>query len=258
MVGDVVGQVGREALSATLPTLSTMYSPDMVIVNGENATGGRGLTPHHAHQLFSAGAHVITLGNHSWDQKDLIAHLDTEQRVLRPANYPTGTPGRGCGIFIADNGVKVGVANLMGRVHMEPLEDPFRHADHIVEHFNSEGVRVSFFDFHAEATSEKQAVGYYLDGRASVVVGTHTHVQTADEHILPGGTAYITDVGMTGPQFSVIGMGHEQVLKRFLTQRPIRFDVAEGPAMLNAVCVDIDTQTGRATSIERIFLRDIA
>jgi metallophosphoesterase (TIGR00282 family) len=257
MVGDVVGQCGRDALSATLPTLITMHSPDLVIVNGENATSGRGLTPHHAHQIFLAGANVITLGNHAWDQKELASYLPNEPRIIRPSNYPDGTPGRGCGIFIADNGVRVGVANVAGRVNMEPLEDPFRHADRILDYFQSEGVRVSFFDFHAEATSEKQAFGYYLDGRATAVVGTHTHVQTADEHILPGGTAYITDVGMTGPQHSVIGMGLEQVLKKFMTQRPVRFDVADGPGLLNGVIIDLDPQSGKAASIERIKIRDI-
>lgn len=257
MVGDVVGESGRNALSATLPTLSTLHSPDIVIVNGENASAGRGLTPHHAHQLFQSGAHVITLGNHAWDQKELAGYLQNEPRILRPANYPEGTPGRGCGIFIADNGVKVGVVNLVGRVHMEPLEDPFRHADRILQYFAEENVRLTFFDFHAEATSEKQAFGYFLDGRATVVVGTHTHVQTADEQIMHGGTAYITDVGMTGPQHSVIGMGLEQVLKKFITQRPVRFDVATGPALLNAVLVEADPQTGKASHIERISLRDI-
>jgi len=257
MVGDVVGQSGRDALTATLPTLVTLHSPDLIIVNGENATAGRGLTPQHAHHIFSSGADVITLGNHAWDQKELAAYLHTEQRILRPVNYPEGTPGRGYGIFIADNGVRVGVANIVGRVQMEPLEDPFRHADRILDYFQSEGVRVSLFDFHAEATSEKQALGYYLDGRATVVAGTHTHVQTADEHILPGGTAYITDVGMTGPQHSVIGMGLDQVLKKFLTQRPTRFDVATGPGLLNAVVVDVDAQSGKALQIERINIRDI-
>ena len=258
MVGDVVGQVGREALCKTLPSIHTMYSPDIVIVNGENATAGRGMTPHHAHHLLSAGADVITLGNHAWDQKDLANHLENEPRILRPANYPPDTPGRGSGVFIAANGIKVGVANLMGRVQLYPLEDPFRHADQIVNEFGRENVRISLIDFHAEATSEKQALGYFLDGRTSAVVGTHTHVQTADNHVLPGGTAYITDVGMTGPQHSVIGMSMEQALKRFLTQRPVRLDVAEGVAVLSAVVIDVDCQTGKATSIERILQRDIS
>jgi metallophosphoesterase (TIGR00282 family) len=257
MVGDIVGQTGRDALSSMLPTLMTLHSPNLTIVNGENATAGRGITPQHAHQLFLAGANVITLGNHAWDQKDLGSYLNTEQRILRPANYPDGAPGRGCGIFIADNGVKVGVANLAGRVNMDPLEDPFRHADRILDYFQAEGARVTFFDFHAEATSEKQAFGYFLDGRATAVAGTHTHVQTADEHLLPGGTAYITDVGMTGPQHSVIGMGLDQVLKRFMTQRPVRLDVATGPGMLNAIVVTADAQTGKALHVERINLRDL-
>jgi metallophosphoesterase (TIGR00282 family) len=257
MIGDIVGESGREALTATLPTLITLHSPDLIVVNGENATAGRGLTPHHAHQLFLAGADVITLGNHAWDQKDLAAYLQNEPRILRPANYPEGSPGRGCGVFIADNGVRVGVANIAGRVNMEPLENPFGHAEQILSFFQTEGVRVTIFDFHAEATSEKQAFGYYLDGRASAVLGTHTHVQTADEHILPGGTAYITDVGMTGPQHSVIGMTVEQVLKKFLTQRPVRFDVATGLAILNGVLLDVDSQTGKAEHISRIAIRDI-
>jgi 2',3'-cyclic-nucleotide 2'-phosphodiesterase len=257
MVGDVVGQCGRSTLAATLPTIYTMYSPELVVVNGENATSGRGLTPHHAQQLFSVGANVITLGNHTWDQKDLVSHLDNEPRIIRPANFPPGTPGNGFTIVMAANGVKVGIANLMGRVQMDPLEDPFKHADLIIQHFANERVKVSLFDVHAEATSEKQAIGYYLDGRASVVVGTHTHVQTADEQVLPGGTAYITDVGMTGPQHSVIGMNVEQVLRRFTTQRPTRFDVADGPGMLNAILADINAQSGHAISIERICMRDV-
>jgi metallophosphoesterase (TIGR00282 family) len=257
MLGDVVGQCGLDAVAATLPTLATLYSPDLVIVNGENVTNGRGLTPQHAHQLFNAGTDVITLGNHAWDQKELAAHLHNEPRILRPGNYPEGSPGKGCGIFIADNGVRVGVANIMGRVHMEPLDDPFRHADRIVDYFNTEGIKVTFIDFHAEATSEKQAFAYFVDGRVSTVVGTHTHVQTADEQILPGGTAYITDVGMTGPQHSIIGMGLEPVLKKFTTQRPVRLDVASGTAILNGVVVEVDPQTGKAQHIKRISMRNI-
>ncbi len=257
MLGDIVGKSGRDAVVATLPSLVAMHSPDLVIANGENIAAGRGITPDAAQHLLQVGVHVVTLGNHVWDQRDIINHLEHEARLLRPSNFPAGTPGRGHGVYIAENGTRVGVANIMGRVHMEPLEDPFRSADTILESFRSQNVRVSLFDFHAEATSEKQAFGHYLDGRASAVVGTHTHVQTADERVLPRGTAYITDVGMTGPQHSVLGMDPEAVLKKFMTQRPHRFEVAHGPAMVNGVVVEVDTHTGRATRIERISLRDL-
>ncbi len=256
MLGDLVGKSGREAAQTMLPTLREMYAPHFVIVNGENAAAGMGITAEITRDLLQSGVDVITLGNHTWNKRDVAAVLDREPRLLRPANYPAGTPGRGAGIFLADNGIKVAVANLMGRTFMEPLDDPFRLADTILESFRGQAV-VSFFDFHAEATSEKTAFGHYLAGRASAVVGTHTHVQTADERLLPGETAYLTDVGMVGPQHSILGMDSETIVRRFITQMPSRFEVAGGPVVLCGVVIDIDSGSGRATGIERIQIRDI-
>jgi metallophosphoesterase (TIGR00282 family) len=256
MLGDLVGKGGREAAQTMLPTLHEMYSPHFIIVNGENAAGGLGITPEIASDLLQSGVHAITLGNHTWNKRAILDYLDHESRILRPANYPAGTPGRGFGVFTATDGTRVGVANLMGRVFMEPLDDPFRQADAILEAFLGQ-TAVSFFDFHGEATSEKMAFGNYLDGRASVVVGTHTHVQTADERLLPHGTAYITDVGMVGPQHSIIGMDAASVVKKFITGLPHRFEVADGPIVLCGIVADVDAKTGRATQIERIQIRDI-
>lgn len=257
MLGDVVGKIGRDTVLSTLPSLREIYSPDFTIINGENAAGGAGITPETASQLLKCGVDVITLGNHTWSKPEIEGYLDREPRILRPANYPEGAPGRGYGIFCSDGGVKVGVANLLGRVFLEPLDDPFRAADHILTEFQAEGAVVIFFDFHGEATSEKTAFGNYLDGRASVVVGTHTHVQTADERILPAGTAYITDVGMVGPQNSVIGRDVSLSMQRFTTQRRSRPGVAAGAVTLCGVITDIDSVTGRAAAIERIQIRDI-
>jgi metallophosphoesterase (TIGR00282 family) len=256
MLGDIVGKCGREVVETMLPTLHEMYHPQFVIANGENSAAGLGITPDIARRLLGSGVDVLTLGNHTWSKREISDFLDREPRLLRPANYPAGTPGRGHRVFTAQNGTRVGVANLMGRTFMEPLDDPFRQADTILEAFRGQAV-VSFFDFHAEATSEKMAFGYYLDGRASVVVGTHTHVQTADERLLPQGTAYITDVGMVGPQNSILGMDAGIGVQRFVTQRPARLEVADGPVVLCGMIADVDTQTGRATHIERLQIRDI-
>lgn len=256
MLGDLVGKIGRDAARTMLPTLREMHRPDFVIVNGENAAAGLGITPEIARDLLHSGVDVITLGNHAWSRHDIAAHLDREPRVLRPANYPAGTPGRGAGVFQAANGTRVGVANLLGRTFMEPLDDPFRLADVILESFRGQAI-VSFFDFHGEATSEKTALGYHLDGRASVVVGTHTHVQTADERILPRGTAYISDVGMVGPQDSILGINAGIVVRKFVTQMPHRMEVADGPVVLCGIVADVDAQTGRAIHIERVQIRDI-
>jgi len=256
MLGDIVGKVGRDAAVTMLPDLQETYKPDLVIANGENAAAGRGITPEIAKALYGAGVDAITLGNHTWGRHDIGGYLDQEPRILRPANYPEGTPGQGFGIYTARDGTKVGIANLMGRTFMEALDDPFRAADRILGCFQGRAT-ISFIDFHAEATSEKCALGYYLDGRASVVVGTHTHVQTADERILPQGTAYITDVGMVGPQDSIIGMETEAVVEKFLTQLPRRFQVAEGLVTLCGIVADIDATSGLATHIERIQIRDI-
>jgi metallophosphoesterase (TIGR00282 family) len=256
MLGDLVGKSGREAAQQMLPTLREMYGPQFVIANGENSAAGLGITPDIARSLLGSGVDVITLGNHAWNRHEIVPYLDQEPRILRPANYPAGTPGRGFRVFPSSCGVRVGVANLQGRHFMEPLDDPFRLADTILESFLGQA-QVTFFDFHAEATSEKAAFGNYLDGRAGAVVGTHTHVQTADERLLPGGTAFITDVGMCGPQHSVIGMAVEVVLQKFVTQRPHRMEVAAGPVVLCGVVVDLDPQTGHATHIERVQIRDI-
>lgn len=256
MLGDLVGKIGRDAAQQMLPTLREMYAPHFVVVNGENAAAGLGITPEIARTLLQGGVDVITLGNHAWNRPEIVPYLDQEARILRPANYPAGTPGKGFRVFAAENGERVGVANLLGRHFMDPLDDPFRLADTILEAFLGQ-TAATLFDFHAEATSEKCAFGHYLDGRASIVVGTHTHVQTADERILPGGTAYITDVGMCGPQHSVIGMDVEKIVQKFLTQRSCRMEVATGPVILCGIIVDVDTQTGHASHVERVQIRDI-
>jgi len=256
MLGDIVGKIGRDAVQTMLPTLHETYAPNFIIVNGENSAAGLGITPDIARGMLDSGIDVITLGNHSWSKRDILGYLDHEPRLLRPANYPAGSPGKGCGVFCCRGGGKVGVANLLGRTFMDPVDDPFRVADAVLETFRGQ-TKVSFFDFHAEATSEKCAFGYYLDGRASVVVGTHTHVQTADERILPEGTAYLTDVGMVGPQESILGMRAHESLQKFLTQMPHRLEVASGAAVLCGVVVDIDQETGKSLAIERVQIRDI-
>lgn len=253
-VGDVVGKPGRDAVLALAPILRAEFAPDLLIVNAENAAGGVGITPEIARLLLRSGPDVLTLGNHAWSRRDVDEFLCEEPRVLRPANYPPGSPGRGHGVFRTPGGTLVAVANLIGRVFMEPLDDPFRAADEIIAAVRP-ATPILFFDVHAETTSEKMALGWHCDGRASAVVGTHTHVQTADERVLPGGTAYITDAGMCGPEDSVIGMDVAGSLDRFRTQRPCRFQVAPGPVRLCGVVVDVDEKTGRALRIERISRR---
>lgn len=251
-IGDIVGKPGRDAALHLIPDLRSEFAADLVIANAENVAGGWGITPPLARQLLSGGIDVITLGNHTWAKSDGLDVIEEQPRVLRPANYPPGAPGRGFGLFkTANSGALVAVANLNGRTFMEPLDDPFRMADEIIAQVSTQA-NVIFFDFHAETTSEKMAFGWHCDGRVSAVVGTHTHVPTADERLLPGGTAYITDVGMCGPEDSVIGMDVETVLLRFRTQLPHRFRVADGKAILCGVSIDIDENTGRARSIERI------
>ncbi len=250
-VGDIIGKPGRDAVLTMAPILRAEFSPDLVVVNAENAAGGMGITPEIARGLLGGGIDVLTLGNHTWSKRDAYDFLGTESRVLRPANYPPGSPGRGYGVYKTPGGTLVAVANMNGRVFMEPLDDPFRAADEIIGHLRPI-TPVIFFDFHAETTSEKVAFGWHCDGRVSAVVGTHTHVQTADERVLPGGTAYITDAGMCGPEDSVIGMDREAVLARFRTQIPNRFKVAGGPVRLCGVAVDVDERTGRAHQIDRI------
>lgn len=248
-VADVVGHPGRDAVKAILPALKEELAPDLTVVNGENAAGGFGLTARIAGELKSHGADVITSGNHVFAQKEFVAELPGLEQVLRPANYPPRAPGQGSCVVEAA-GQKVLVMNLIGRIFLDSLDDPFRAADAILA--ANPDVRIVFCDMHAEATSEKTAMGWYLDGRASAVVGTHTHIPTADARILPRGTAYVTDVGMVGPRDGCIGMDKDIVIQRFLTGVPNRFQVASGPVTFNSVLVNIDASTGRATSIQRI------
>ncbi len=250
-IGDIVGKVGRTAVKALLPNLTDKYKVDLVIVNGENIAGGFGLTEALVTELFKMGVHVITTGNHVWDKKEFVHYISKDNRVLRPINYPPGVPGYGSLVFTAPNGQKVAVLNLQGRVFMANLDCPFRAAEAELQSLAKE-TKVIIIDFHAEATSEKVAFGYFVDGRASAVIGTHTHVQTADEKILANGTAYITDVGMTGPSTSVIGIDVDQIIQRFLTVMPSRFETAQGQGILSAVVVEINSDTGRATGIQRI------
>ncbi len=250
-IGDVVGRAGRRALAEHLDRLIDRHYIDLVIANGENAASGYGITPPVLKELFDAGVHVVTSGNHIWDKKEVLPLLDREKRLLRPANYPPGLPGRGAGVFSTAGGVKVGVCNLEGRVFMKNLDCPFRAADQLVAELKQQ-TPVVVVDFHAEATSEKQALGFYLEGRVSAVIGTHTHVQTADEQLLAGGTGYLTDVGMTGSQDAVIGNQKEAALQRFLTQQPVRLEVAKKAPLLCAVLLDIDEGNGRCLAIERI------
>ena len=248
-VADVVGRPGREATSALLPPLREEVRPHLTIVNGENSAGGFGITAATAAELRAAGADVITTGNHVWDQKQFVDEIAKLDRVLRPDNFPPGAPGRCTWVGRAD-GEDVLVMNLQGRVFLPDLDDPFRAADAILA--ANPGPRIVFCDMHAEATSEKTAMGWHLDGRVSAVVGTHTHIATADHRVLPGGTAYVTDVGMVGPRDSVIGVQKEAALRRFLTGMPHRFETASGVVTFNSVLVTISRRTGRATSISRI------
>ena len=248
-VADVVGHPGRDAVKAILPGLKRELNPDLTIVNGENAAGGFGLTAKIVAELEDAGADVITSGNHVFAQKEFVSELPGLARVLRPANLPPAAPGQGsCVIQAGDHAVLV--MNLIGRIFLDPVDDPFRTADAILA--ANPDVKIVFCDMHAEATSEKTAMGWHLAGRASAVVGTHTHIPTADHRILAGGTAYVTDVGMVGPRDGCIGMDKEVVLQRFLTGVPNRFVVASGPVTFNSVLVTIDSSTGRATTIQRI------
>jgi metallophosphoesterase (TIGR00282 family) len=251
MVGDVVGRVGRRTLSALLPDLVQQHEIDFTVVNGENSAGGIGITPKTARSLFEAGADCITTGNHVWAQRDIYEYLDQQPRVLRPANYPPGTPGKGVYVGTSRSGVEVCVINLQGRVFMDPLDCPFRGAEALLEELQPPPVRL--VDFHAEATSEKLALGRHLDGQVTAVVGTHTHVQTADETILPAGTAYLSDLGMTGAVDSILGIKTDSSLKRFLTALPMRFEVPEsGACVLCGLVIECDAESGRALAVERI------
>ena len=253
-VGDVYGRPGKKVASKFIPKIITEKNIDFCIVNGENAAGGFGLTENSAHKLFSYGVDVITSGNHIWDLKETKTLLSESDHILRPANYPRNVPGKGY-ILIKKDGLIIGVLNLIGRIFMQPVDCPFSIGDDIVNSLNKE-TNTIIVDFHAEATSEKMALGWYLDGRVSAVIGTHTHVMTADERILPQGTAFISDVGMTGPHDSIIGVKIEQSLEKIMTHLPVRFSPAEGGLKFSAVLLEIDDLTGNALSIERIFESD--
>jgi metallophosphoesterase (TIGR00282 family) len=250
-IGDIVGKAGRQAVEGLLERCVADHRIDFTVANGENAAGGMGITPVIASEFLDLGIDVLTSGNHIWAKKEIIPFLDEEERLLRPANYPDRVPGRGAGIFRLGNGKKIGVLNIEGRVFMRNLECPFRVSEKEVEKLK-EQTSIILVDFHAEATSEKVALAWFLNGKVSAVVGTHTHVQTADERILSGGTAYITDVGMTGPLASVIGIRRQIALERFLTQVPMKFDVATEEIELQGVILDVDEQTGKSRSIERV------
>ncbi len=254
-IGDVFGSPGRSFLKERLPELISDYEIDLIVANGENAAGGAGLTAAVAGEFFAMGVDVITSGNHIWNQKEIFTFIESEARILRPANYPPGVPGRGSAIYRAGDGTPVGVINVCGRIFSpQNFDCPFRALDAEIERIRT-AAPVLIVDFHGEATSEKIAAGWYVDGRVSAFLGTHTHVQTADEAILPRGTAYITDAGMTGSCEGVIGAGREPVLKHFLTQLPARIEPAGGKRQLNAVCCSIHP-SGVAERIERILIRE--
>jgi metallophosphoesterase (TIGR00282 family) len=256
--GDVCGRVGREILSRRLGPLVKETGADAVVVNGENSAGVTGITPQICRDLFALGVDVVTLGNHAWDKREIATYIDEEPRLIRPLNFPPGTPGAGSYVVRRGGRPVLAVIQAQGRVFSSQLlEDPFRAVAGEVERLR-QLTPVILVDIHAETTSEKQALAWYLDGMVSGVVGTHTHVQTADEVILPGGTAYITDVGMCGPWLSVIGADRELALERFLTQMPVRLESAKGPSLLSAVLLEVDEGTGKATAIRRIFEREVA
>ncbi len=253
MIGDLIGKPGRHAVEALLPDLRRELDVHLVTANGENVAGGMGLTASLAEAMFKAGIDVITSGNHIWDKREMYETIEHEERILRPQNYGSdGVPGRGWGIFHASDGTEVAVLNFQGRTYMTPIENPFTEFDRLLDQASEPLPAVRVVDFHCELTSEKVAFGIYLDGRVSAVVGTHTHVATADERVMPKGTAYVSDLGMCGPVHSVIGFDPATVIPRFLTGLPTRFEVGTGPVVLNACQIDVDPATGRAISIERI------
>lgn len=249
-IGDIFASPGRRIVADHLADIKKTHLIDLAIANAENSAGGFGITASIAQELLDLGIHVLTGGNHSFDKRDVYEFYGREPRLLRPANYPAGVPG--CGLYKGEtaSGTPYAVLNLQGRTHMTPLDDPFRKADELLASLDP-AVKVRFVDFHAEATSEKVAMGWHLDGRASAIIGTHTHIPTADTRILPGGTAYQTDAGMTGPYNSVIGVDRDIILNRFLTHLPVRMEAAKGLVELHSVVLEIDESTGRATSIQR-------
>lgn len=254
-IGDIFGEPGRRALARAVPKLVAQRQIDIVIGNGENAAGGFGITPELAEELFDLGLAVITTGNHAWDKKEILDYFPREPRLLRPANYPSGVPGYGSVVVESASGEQLGVLQLMGRAYMPTLDCPFQVAKKELAVLKKRTLAV-IVDMHAEATSEKMAMGHYLDGEVVAVVGTHTHVQTADDQILPKGTAYLTDIGMTGPLHSVIGVKKELAIEKFLTGMPRRFEVASGPSVFCAVLLELDARLGKALSIERIRIID--
>ncbi|MBF0387969.1 MAG: TIGR00282 family metallophosphoesterase [Candidatus Omnitrophica bacterium] len=252
-VGDIVGEPGRLVFGRLASLMKARGEVDMIIANAENAAAGSGITEKLAREIFAAGCDVMTLGDHVWDKRDVLPYLSSEERVVRPANFPAEAPGHGACVVTTACGVKVGVIALLGRTFMKYLTDcPFHALDREAQKMQAAGIKTVIVDMHAEATSEKVALGIYADGRVSAVLGTHTHIQTADEQILPGGTAYITDTGMTGPYDSVIGTQKELILQRYLTGLPNKFEVAKGPGTLCGVLLDIDDVTGKARSIVRV------
>jgi len=253
-IGDIVGSPGRKIVHDRLADILTQRQIDLCIANGENSASGFGITPRLAEEIFSAGVEVITGGNHIWDRREILEFFPHEPRLIRPANFPPGLPGKGTFVGKTRAGVGFAVLDLQGRTFMAAIDDPFRAAIAELAAIPAE-VKVIVVDMHAETTSEKQAMGWYLDGKVSAVLGTHTHVATADEHVLPAGTAYITDVGMTGPHDSVIGMEKQGVVQRFLDSMPMRFVVAEGDVQMNTVLIDVDEETGHARSIQRLNFR---
>jgi len=250
-IGDIVGSPGRKAIKELLPGIKKQHKIDFAFANAENAAGGSGITPPLAEELFAYGLDAITAGDHIWKKKEILDFIESDNRVLRPANYPDSAPGAGFSVLKTKKGAKIGILNILGRVFMDNIDCPFRAAEKAIEQMSKQ-TPVIVVDFHAEATSEKLAMGRFLDGLTSAVLGTHTHVQTADECILAKKTAYITDVGMTGPFDSIIGRKVEQILARFLTQMPQRFEMAKDDVRLQAVAVEINEKTGKAKSIKRI------
>lgn len=254
-IGDIVGSPGREMVTEYLPKLKEKYRPQVTVVNGENAAAGKGITEKIYKQFLQLGIQAITMGNHTWNKKEIMEFIDDAPYLIRPANFPENNPGKGI-IYLNVNDVEIAIINLQGRTYLEPNDDPFRKGDELIAEAK-ERTNVIVIDFHAEATSEKQAFAWYVDGRVSAVIGTHTHTQTADERILPNGTAYITDVGMTGSYDGILGVEKESVINRFLTNMPVRFEVEKkGRKQLNGCIIQIDPLTGKATHIERIIIND--
>jgi metallophosphoesterase (TIGR00282 family) len=249
-IGDIVGNPGRKAAKEMIAVLKRNFSIDFCIANCENSAGGSGITYVVAQELYKIGIDAITMGNHTWSKKEITNFIDSDSKIARPANYPPDSPGKGSVIISGSYG-KIGVVNVLGRVYMDNVDCPFRAVDKEIEYLKN-FVKVVIVDIHAEATSEKQALAWYLDGRVSCVAGTHTHVQTSDERILPCGTAYITDVGMTGPYDGILGVNRDIVIKKFLTQMPVRFEVAKGKVQFSAIVLEIDDKSGRTTKVERI------